>query len=290
MAIPSLRSALYRVTTAFWATVLRLGAARGYFLSREMHPWEGGAALVVAPHPDDECIGAGGATLLHRDQGDPVTVVAVTDGSASRAVAGPPRARAAVRRREMAAACEALDVSLTWLGLLEGQWEPEAARAGLAPLIADADILYLPSIVDFHPEHLAVARLAAGLLHPHQSVRVYELGVPLSPTLTTMLADTTAVHERAAAALGRHASQRRAWQPLARRNAYRKALYGAAGVEPFWALNGAAYQRMVAAGEWTGHTSPFRGLRPRPFSDGWSYLLGERARRHLWHAAAGPHA
>jgi LmbE family N-acetylglucosaminyl deacetylase len=40
-------------------------------------------ALIVAPHPDDEALGCGGLIALRRQQGLPVHVVYVTDGSAS---------------------------------------------------------------------------------------------------------------------------------------------------------------------------------------------------------------
>ena len=36
--------------------------------------------LVIAAHPDDEVLGCGGAIALHRDAGDPVTVVIATKG------------------------------------------------------------------------------------------------------------------------------------------------------------------------------------------------------------------
>lgn len=284
MAPPSLgRAALYRLVTSLWAVALQRGSPR-LFPRRVLQPWSGGEALIVAPHPDDECLGAGGAALLHRAQGDGVTVVMVTDGRRSRAVPGPPEARAAMRQQEAEAACAHLDATLVWLGLPESAWHADEARARLAPLIENAPIVYLPSVVDFHPEHLAVARAVAPLLHPQQAVRVYELGVPLTPTLTTLVADTQPVAHQLEKALAAHASQRRAWEPLARRRAYRAALYGNPDGEPFWALCGEAYDRMTAEGPWTWHTAPFRGLRPRPFSDGLAYLRGQPARRALWRA------
>jgi len=43
---------------------------------------ESGRVLVLAPHPDDEAAGPGGALMLHRQQGDPVRAVVATDGIA----------------------------------------------------------------------------------------------------------------------------------------------------------------------------------------------------------------
>ena len=40
--------------------------------------------LVVAAHPDDEVLGAGGAILRHKDNGDSVSVLILSDGETSR--------------------------------------------------------------------------------------------------------------------------------------------------------------------------------------------------------------
>lgn len=39
-----------------------------------------GATLVLAPHPDDEVFGCGGAIMRHVRQGDEVKVIVITDG------------------------------------------------------------------------------------------------------------------------------------------------------------------------------------------------------------------
>ena len=48
-------------------------------------PWKpnDGRTIVVAPHPDDEVLGAGGLIADRRRRHVPVTVVAVTDGEAA---------------------------------------------------------------------------------------------------------------------------------------------------------------------------------------------------------------
>src|SRR5688572_24119642 len=79
-----------------------------------------GSVLVLAPHPDDETCGAGGALILHRRQGDSVRVVFLTDG-----VNGDPRQRhgtkaqfAALRRGEAAGAAARLGgLEVEFLGL-----------------------------------------------------------------------------------------------------------------------------------------------------------------------------
>src|SRR3954462_10281593 len=84
--------------------------------------------LVIAPHPDDAELGAGGTILLLRAQGASVGVLDLTDGEPT------PYGSPEVRRRETEAATQVL--GLSWrgnLGLTNRRLEADlASRAKLA--------------------------------------------------------------------------------------------------------------------------------------------------------------
>ena len=74
---------------------------------------------------------------------------------------------------------------------------------------------------------------------------------------------------------------------LRRATVYRSALYGATTVEPYWQMSGAAYKRVMEAGQWSWRTTPFRGFGRRPFADPLALLQGRAARRRLRAVADG---
>jgi LmbE family N-acetylglucosaminyl deacetylase len=285
-----LRDRGYSAVTALWTVAFMLGG-RLLRSAARLQPWTplgGATALVVAPHPDDETIGCGGALALHRQAGERVHVVVVTDGGASGA------ASPAERAGELAEACRRLEVDCEPLGLPEGQWAEERGRDRLrAALDALAPArVYAPSSVDFHPEHLQVARALAAALGEARvapEVWVYELGVPLTPVLVDRVAALGGAAARKADALAAYRSQARALAPIARLQGYAAALYGGEALEVFRALPADGYRRLIAAGPWRSHRdSPFYGVRGRPFSDPLVYLIGLRARRRLGRALAMP--
>ena len=120
-----------------------------------------GSVLVLAPHPDDECLGCGGALILHRRQGDRVKVLFATDGAAGDALdyyAG--RDYRELRREEArrAAAVLGVDELVFWDysdgKLAEARDLPERL---VALLEADRpDIIYRPSRLEVHPDHWAL--------------------------------------------------------------------------------------------------------------------------------------
>ncbi len=84
--------------------------------SAELYSPEGleswGTTLVVAPHPDDESLGCGGAIALLRQRGQAVSVLFVSDGSMSHPNSKryPPQVRRDLREQEAQTALKILGV------------------------------------------------------------------------------------------------------------------------------------------------------------------------------------
>jgi len=113
--------------------------------------------LVIAPHPDDAELGAGGAILRLKAEGWRVGILDLTDGEPT--PFGSPEQRA----RETAAATDVLGID--WranLGLPNRSLEPTlAARRQLAEVIRRVRPRWLlaPYWVDAHPDHVAATQL-----------------------------------------------------------------------------------------------------------------------------------
>jgi LmbE family N-acetylglucosaminyl deacetylase len=146
--------------------------------------------LVVAPHPDDESIGCGGAICLHRQRADEVRVVFLTSGERGVPDTPPDEARA-LREAEAAAALAVLGVTgadflrLPDLGLSA---DPAGAAGRLAEILLARrpDLVYLPHPDEAHPDHAAtpaVVRAALariGRTAPLPELRAYEVWTPMT--------------------------------------------------------------------------------------------------------------
>ena len=120
--------------------------------------------VVIAPHPDDEAIGCGGAIATHAAEGARVDVVFLTSGELALADREPgPAAR--LREREAGAAATVLGVSdVAFLRQrdygLSGRVEEVVDL--LAPLLErlGPDTIYHPHAGESHPDHQAAAAIA----------------------------------------------------------------------------------------------------------------------------------
>lgn len=149
------------------------GTPESFWASLEAPAWSPPALplIVVAPHPDDETLGAGGlihtwATVCNL----PVTIVSVTDGEAARPdVAG----LAAMRRRELGVACQDLapegGIDIVYLGLPDGHvnQHSKALIAAIERVIAGEATIVAPFERDGHPDYNATSDAAREVAQRH---------------------------------------------------------------------------------------------------------------------------
>lgn len=143
--------------------------------------------LAIAPHPDDETLGCGGALCLHAALGARVTAVFLTSGELG--LKHLPHEDAwRIREAEARAAADILGLAEVrflrcpdWL-LVE---RVDEAAALLRPLLEEIvpRVLYLPHADEGHPDHQAAAPIVARALRgskPPETMYGYEVWTPLS--------------------------------------------------------------------------------------------------------------
>jgi bacillithiol biosynthesis deacetylase BshB1 len=138
--------------------------------------------LVIAPHPDDAELGAGGAILLLRSQGARVGVLDLTDGEPT------PHGSPETRRRETEAATAVL--GLDWrgnLGLPNRSLAADLeARRRLAVALREVRPRFLlaPYWEDAHPDHVAASALVDAARFWAKLTRTDMPGAPHYPQRT----------------------------------------------------------------------------------------------------------
>jgi LmbE family N-acetylglucosaminyl deacetylase len=140
--------------------------------------------LVVAPHPDDETLGCGGAIALLRSLNCDVRVLVISDGTLShpRSLKYPASARRTLRESETLSALSVLGVeanAITFYRMQDGSIPAHYQNAivscctyltEIAP-----QIIFLPWRYDPHPDHRATWKLIhAALVGLHLSPRLIE--------------------------------------------------------------------------------------------------------------------
>ena len=252
---------------------------------------EGSPVLVLAPHPDDEVFGCGGAIVQLLGAGAEVRLVILTDGAAQ----GEP----SVRRTE------ALEASRR-LGLEEPDfWEladrslrPDdgnlSDRLGALMTELAPQLILVPSPDEIHPDHRAVAVLiynllqstsAGGELHDAlQSTRIatYEVSAALRPNL---LVDVSAEWETVLSAAEAYTSQLEVHPYIEVMDgmARSRCLTLPAGVrraEAYFVVD-PRYVRTHSAAEWAGAQGPISGLEDAGEATAFDVVVRTRNRPHL---------
>jgi len=235
-------------------------------------------------------MGCVGTILLHIQSTDCVCVAIATDGRRSRVILDP--AEMAIRRQ-----LEATDAAglmridrLEWIGLREGEWTTKSLKDKLIALIDEIkpDIIYAPSRIDFHPEHLKVAHALALALDEVDAaqrcnlrVRIYQVQVPLTLIITNLVADVSAVVPECEAILDTYASQAGSMQCTNRLRRYCAQVNGIVEhAEEFWEMSASKYCALhrTLPLNWP---KAFRGLRYFPLTDPLAFLVGRKERRKM---------
>ena len=200
--------------------------ARDPFPERRLVPYEATRlrarrVLVVAPHADDETLGCGGALAGLLEDGAQVDVLVVTDGAGDEPDAARRRETGELRLAETRRALEALGGGSVRCAFLPDRGLSErvpdvALLLEEALLAARPDLVFVPSPVEMHPDHRAVAeaflaafsadagRLLSLALPEGSRAAFYEVSQPIRPNV---LVDVSAHAGRKAAAIGAFASQ-----------------------------------------------------------------------------------
>jgi N-acetylglucosamine malate deacetylase 1 len=169
--------------------------------------------LVIAPHPDDESIGCGGAVCLHVQRHDRVSAVFLTSGELG--LKRLPREEAwKIRETEARKAGKILGLAelffLRYPDWFLGQNKAQAAKL-LRPILKQVvpETIYLPHPNEWHPDHqaampiLKAALKRSGVKVP--TLRGYEVWTPMSHY--DDVEDISAVMSRKLRAVRAHRSQ-----------------------------------------------------------------------------------
>lgn len=224
-------------------------------------------ALVVAAHPDDAEFGAAGTIAQWVKDGTEVRYLVLTDGAAGSSDPTMTRERLVpLRAEEQRAACAELGVSdVVFLGHPDGYLQPtiEVRRQVAAEIrrhrpeaviTLNPDIRWTARGRVNHPDHRAAGDLVLHSINPAASSRLWDttlLDEGLEPWEVSEVwlmgfaegphhVDVSATFERKVAALRRHASQLRGWDPEERIRemaAHSGAQVGAALTEAFTVLH-----------------------------------------------------
>ena len=173
--------------------------------------------LIVAPHPDDETLLAGGLIAVQRSRHVDVRVLAVTDGEAAYGGADP--TLAARRRLEQVAALDELGVgrdAVTRLGVPDGEVADHVRD--IAEAIAgfdDVGLVVAPWTGDHHADHEAVGAAACDAVARTGSALLFGLfwtwhrrePVDLADEHLARLDLDAGIRQRRQRAIERHSSQ-----------------------------------------------------------------------------------
>lgn len=161
--------------------------------------------LIIAPHPDDECIGAGGVLALYADQ---CTVIVLSDGREGQGKF-PPEMEKEMRKTEFASEMSFLNITdYQMLDYEDGTLMQHMECLETIDLSAYTKI-FVTGVYDSHPDHKAACLGLYQALHKQRiketEIYFYEVHAPLREV--THMLDITDIIDKKSQLIRFHQSQ-----------------------------------------------------------------------------------
>lgn len=221
--------------------------------------------LVLAPHPDDEVFGCGGAIVSHLNHGSAVHVIILTEGDC--------HGDSSIREKESQSAAAVLGYGAPefWKEKDRGLMADERLIARLAETIRakHIDLLYAPSPWEVHPDHRQTCLLAIEAVQRidgHFRIAFYEVGAPLRPNILLNITPQLALKEQAMACFASQMQHQAYSEHISALNRYRTYTLPAdiQAAEAFLLLNADELPALVdCLPSWTASTTS-QALTPNP--------------------------
>lgn len=134
--------------------------------------------LILAPHPDDEALGCGGAIALYSSGGAEVRLAVISDGKALLPESTDRDSNIVeARKAEALNASGILGIEKTYfLGFPDGELKENIAdiKIRLEDIIKEfhPDIIFSPSLLDYHKDHMAVSIAVIELSAKIQGIKI----------------------------------------------------------------------------------------------------------------------
>ncbi|PAV31299.1 hypothetical protein CIL05_01210 [Virgibacillus profundi] len=202
--------------------------------------------LILAPHMDDETIGAGATLKLHANNGAQINCAMITDGSNSQSDLDR-QELSKTRKLEMEKVKDILGITkMYYLDLPDSSFKSnENSQNKLNEIIQEVqpDIIYCTPFVDAHIDHTNTTKLLADTLKKMDypcGVRLYEINCPIPPLEINCVIDVTTTMKYKKEAISVFSSQQIAFDGFLELNSIKKALVNNPNtrtVETFLELN-----------------------------------------------------
>ena len=164
--------------------------------------------LILAPHVDDETIGAGGTIQLHKQNGAKIHCVFLTDGAKSQSNLTLEQLMEQ-RKEEAKKVQQLLDIDeLSFYDLPDGQVDSNPHSQQLLENTIETfkpDVIYCPTFIDCHNDHVATGRIVADVLaempNEQPKIRLYEINCLIPPKYINCVVDISSTFEKKLAAI-----------------------------------------------------------------------------------------